>query len=148
MDANSHFQPHDLLNILSHLLNQCEASEAWSQEQIDQTAYELAENAATFASLTGMMGPLPDSTGKLLSDAASFSGSSFQRALRLLESARTNSPRMLVPAERMETLELIAKILSILLHGVTEEPGEHGVNEVIGVASYGIQCGLISNRVH
>jgi hypothetical protein len=95
-----------------------------------------------------MMGPLPDSTGKLLSDAASFSGSSFQRALRLLESARTNSPRMLVPAERMETLELIAKILSILLHGVTEEPGEHGVNEVIGVASYGIQCGLISNRVH
>lgn len=148
MDANSNFKPHDLLNLLSHLLNRCDTSDAWTQDQIDQTAYELADNALTFARLTGVVGAIPTTTAELLTDAAACSLNDFARALRFLESARANSARLLVPAERIATLELVGKIQSIMLHGVSEEANEGGAEELRGAATFAMQCLPISRLLH
>lgn len=124
MDAKVIYRPEskDLLNLLALLLNRCDASDAWTQSQIDQIAYELAQSE-TSGALEALLECLfrKGSSADLLTAAAAYGDSDFPRALRFLDAVRARTSRLAVLSDRIRILTLVAKVQSILLHGVSEE---------------------------
>lgn len=121
MTTSDQFTSSDLLNLLSHLLNRCEATAVWPQAEIDQVAYEIASQARMFVGLTGIRGELALHPAELMTEATTHPCADFVRVRSFLDVARSNTARIVRTVDRIAALELIGKVQSIFLHGVAED---------------------------
>lgn len=146
MTTSEHFTSADLLNLLSHLLNRCEATTAWPQAEIDQIAYEIASQARLFVGLTGIRGDVTLHPAELMTAATAHPCVDFVRVRAFLDVARNNTALIVRAGDRIAALELIGKVQSIFLHGVTED--QDGLARVEAPEFERATAGMPSRLIH